>query len=273
MRRDLSSECCKGIVWIRRSSCTAGVSSGFGAVRRGFSCANSGFVGSGLGVVPVIPVLGADEFAAVERAEFDAIVEEHPIAGPVEPVDELDLALRASGNTGKVDRCGHDVVPLERCLGINSAREQRHNASNLAPNRACTLDRMQYPPDALSSEALEFLTERHLATLSLVVSAEEVHVTPVGFTWDDETQTVRVITFAASKKARLLDTAGVLTAAVSQVDGGRWFTLHGMATVSSEPAVCADAVRRYAERYRQPKDRGPDRRVIELAITRIVGRV
>lgn len=132
---------------------------------------------------------------------------------------------------------------------------------------------MQYPPDALSAEALEFLSERHLATLSLVVSADELHVTPVGFTWDNETQTARVITFAASKKVRLLDAAGPLTAAVSQVDGGRWFTLSGTATVSADPDVCADAVRRYGERYRPAKDRGSDRRTIELAVTRIIGRV
>ena len=132
---------------------------------------------------------------------------------------------------------------------------------------------MQYPPDALDASALEFFTERHLATLSLVVSADEVHVTPVGFTWDDETGTARVITFAASKKARLLEAAGSLPATLCQVDGGRWAALHGTATVSSDPDVCADAVRRYGERYRPAKDRGSDRRAIEVAVTKIVGRI
>ncbi|MEM7093987.1 MAG: pyridoxamine 5'-phosphate oxidase family protein [Actinomycetota bacterium] len=132
---------------------------------------------------------------------------------------------------------------------------------------------MRYDPDELGPSAIEFFTERHLATLTLSVSAEELHVTPVGFTWDDETATARVITFAASKKVRLLEAAGHLQAALGQVDGGRWATLYGSATVSADPVVCADAVRRYAARYRQPKDRGADRRTIEIRVDRIVGRI
>lgn len=132
---------------------------------------------------------------------------------------------------------------------------------------------MQYPPDDLDDNAIAFFTERHLATLSLVVSGNEVHVTPVGFTWDNETGTARVITFAASKKARLLEAAGSMTATLCQVDGGRWAALHGTATVSSDPDVCADAVRRYGERYRPAKDRGSDRRAIEIVVQKIVGRI
>lgn len=131
---------------------------------------------------------------------------------------------------------------------------------------------MALAPDDLSPEALAFLTERHLATLSLVLADGSLHVTPVGFTWDDETQVARVITFAAAKKARLIDAQGPLVAALSQVDGGRWFTLHGTATVTADRAVCADAERRYAARYRPPGDRGDDRRTIEVAVSAIVGR-
>lgn len=132
---------------------------------------------------------------------------------------------------------------------------------------------MQYDPQALGPAAIEFFTERHLATLSLVVSNDELHVTPVGFTWDDQAKTARVITWSGSKKARLLESAGPLTAALSQVDGGRWASLYGPATVSADPDVCADAVRRYGERYRPPKDRGADRRVIEIVVDKIVGRI
>lgn len=131
---------------------------------------------------------------------------------------------------------------------------------------------MALDPTSLDSAALAFLAERHLATLSLVVSADEVHVTPVGFTWDNDTATARVITFAGSKKVRLLEAAGSLPAALGQVDGGRWFSLHGQAVVTADPVVNADAERRYAERYRPPGDRGADRRTIEVKITRIVGR-
>lgn len=131
---------------------------------------------------------------------------------------------------------------------------------------------MGFAPDNLPPEALAFLTERHLATLSLVAADGSLHVTPVGFTWDDDTRTARVITFAASKKVRLIEQHGSVVAALSQVDGGRWFTLHGRASVSADPSVNADAERRYAERYRPPKDRGADRRTIELDVSKILGR-
>lgn len=131
---------------------------------------------------------------------------------------------------------------------------------------------MVLDPRSLDDAALTFLRERHLATLSLVVSGEEVHVTPVGFSWDNDTATARVITFAGSKKVRLLEAAGSLPAALAQIDGGRWFSLHGRATVTADPTVNKDAERRYSERYRPPGDRGLDRRTIEVEVTRILGR-
>lgn len=60
--------------------------------------------------------------------------------------------------------------------------------------------------------------------------------------------------------------------AVCQVDGGRWSTLEGLAVVRTEPEVIADAVRRYAERYRLPKA-NPERVVLEIEITRVLGSV
>ena len=57
---------------------------------------------------------------------------------------------------------------------------------------------------------------------------------------------------------------------MSQVDGPRWLTLEGPATVTDDPARVAEGVRRYAERYRPPKQR-PDRVVIELAVDRVLG--
>jgi hypothetical protein len=58
---------------------------------------------------------------------------------------------------------------------------------------------------------------------------------------------------------------------VCQVDGGRWLTLEGRASITSEPDRVSEAVRRYAERYREPKER-TDRVVIEIAVDRILGR-
>ncbi|MFB0926723.1 MAG: pyridoxamine 5'-phosphate oxidase family protein [Acidimicrobiales bacterium] len=131
---------------------------------------------------------------------------------------------------------------------------------------------MAHTPDDLSDDALLFLSERHLATLSLVSADGSVHVTPVGFTWDNEAQVARVISFAQAKKVRLIDAGGPLIAALSQVDGGRWFTLYGTATVTADAVVNADAERRYAARYRPPSNRGVDRRTIEMAVNKIVGR-
>ena len=87
----------------------------------------------------------------------------------------------------------------------------------------------------LSSEMTQFVTERHLASLTIVTPKGRPHVTPVGFTWDEERQLVRVITWAGSTKAKILDKSeNPLRAAVSQVDGGRWVTLEGLAVVTSD---------------------------------------
>lgn len=131
---------------------------------------------------------------------------------------------------------------------------------------------MATAPADLTPEMLEFLTERHLASLTLARPDGSVHVSAVGFTWDSERSTARIITFAAATKVRWLEQDGPLTAALCQIDGGRWLALHGSATVSSDPEVNADAEARYATRYRPPGDRGSDRRTIEVAVQRVVGR-
>ena len=60
-------------------------------------------------------------------------------------------------------------------------------------------------------------------------------------------------------------------AVVSQVDGARWLSLEGVPRVSSDPARVADAVDRYAVRYRQPRE-NPSRVVVEIAVDRVLGR-
>lgn len=132
---------------------------------------------------------------------------------------------------------------------------------------------MNWHPSQLPPEALEFLGERHLATLSIPRQGRSPHVTPVGFTWDDDTATARVITFADAQKVRLVQKAAPAMVALCQVDGGRWLALEGQARVHSDRNRCAEGIRRYAERYRPPKDRGEDRRVIEISVQRVSGRV
>lgn len=121
------------------------------------------------------------------------------------------------------------------------------------------------PGDAV----LEFLRERHLATLTTLRDDGSPHVVAVGFTYAPEERVVRVITFAGSVKAANAGRGG--RAAVCQVDGGRWLTLEGEVRVTSEPAAVADAVTRYAARYRDPKER-TDRVAIEIVVDRILGR-
>ncbi len=128
-------------------------------------------------------------------------------------------------------------------------------------------------PADLTPEMLEFLRERHLATLTTLRPDGSPHVVPVGFTYDEEKQVVRVITFAPSQKAKHASRGG--RAVVSQVDGGRWLTLEGtvrLATRDTDNAEVNEACVRYAQRYRQPKER--DNRVaIIIDVDRIMGRV
>jgi F420H(2)-dependent biliverdin reductase len=131
---------------------------------------------------------------------------------------------------------------------------------------------MSLDPTALSPEALSFVAERHLATLTTTRPDGSPHVTPVGFTWDPAGGLVRIITFAGSRKVRHLTAAGASRrVAVCQVDGGRWLTFEGEATVTDDPARIAEAVRRYASRDRPPGPR-PDRVAIEITVDRVLGR-
>lgn len=116
---------------------------------------------------------------------------------------------------------------------------------------------------------LEFMRERHLATLTTLRADGSPHVVPVGFTYDVDRAVVRVITWASSVKSGHARRGG--RAAVSQVDGGRWLTLEGDVRLVDEPSAVAAAVAAYTERYRPPKERD-DRVVIEIAVDRVLGR-
>ncbi|XVS66807.1 pyridoxamine 5'-phosphate oxidase family protein [Actinosynnema sp. CA-299493] len=119
-----------------------------------------------------------------------------------------------------------------------------------------------------------FWTERHLCTLTTVRADGTPHVVPVGVTLDVGTATARVISSGTSHKVRQILAAGPegVPAAVCQVDGRRWSTLEGRAVVRREPEVVRDAERRYADRYRTPRA-NPERVVIEIAVTRVLGTV
>ncbi|MEC9115136.1 MAG: pyridoxamine 5'-phosphate oxidase family protein [Actinomycetota bacterium] len=129
---------------------------------------------------------------------------------------------------------------------------------------------MSLDPRNLTEEVQSFLRERHLASLTLLRPDGSPHVTAVGFTWDEQSQLVRVITWAGSMKSKILAQTGPSQAVVCQIDGGRWLSLEGTAVVTDDAQRCLEGTDRYAERYRVPQER-PDRTVIEIAVEQILG--
>lgn len=120
----------------------------------------------------------------------------------------------------------------------------------------------------LTSEAFAFLTERHLAMLTTLRADGSPHVVAVGFTFDPKTHIARVITNGGSQKAVNADRHNV--GVLSQVDGARWLSLEGTASVNRDPDAVRDAELRYAQRYRTPRE-NPTRVVIEVHIERVLG--
>ena len=121
---------------------------------------------------------------------------------------------------------------------------------------------------ALPAAALDFLRERHLATLTTLRADGTPHVVPVGFSWADGV--ARVITSGTSVKARNARRGG--RAVLCQVDGARWISLEGPVRVVDDAGSVAAAVAAYDERYRTPRE-NPQRVVVEITIDRALGSV
>jgi F420H(2)-dependent biliverdin reductase len=120
----------------------------------------------------------------------------------------------------------------------------------------------------LTNDALAFLTERHLAMLTTLRADNSPHVVAVGFTFDPKTHIARVITTGGSQKAVNAQRGAV--AVLSQVDGARWLSLEGTASVNGQIDAVRDAELRYAQRYRTPRV-NPRRVVIEVQVERVLG--
>jgi F420H(2)-dependent biliverdin reductase len=129
---------------------------------------------------------------------------------------------------------------------------------------------MALDPSDLPPAARTFLEEYHLATLTTLRPDGSPHVVPVGFSYDEESRTVRIIARSGSVKARNARRSG--RGAVCQVDGGRWLSLEGTLHVRDDPKGIEAAVRGYAARYRPPGERS-DRVAIEIDVDRILGNV
>lgn len=117
---------------------------------------------------------------------------------------------------------------------------------------------------------IAFFRERHICTLVTVRPDGTPHAVPVGATLDGAT--VRVITSSTSAKARHIAHAGEagVPVAVTHVDGRRWATIEGRATIKTDAASVADAEHRYAARYKPPRP-NPNRVVIQITATKALG--
>jgi len=122
----------------------------------------------------------------------------------------------------------------------------------------------------LSTAAETFLAEPRVAAFTTLRADGSPHVAAVRFTWDGAAGLARVMTVAGSRKARNLLAVPGSRSALCQVDGFRWITLEGAATVRTEPARVAEGARRYAQRYVTPPPDPPGRVVIEIAVDRIL---
>ena len=129
---------------------------------------------------------------------------------------------------------------------------------------------MALDPSDLPDPALEFLAERHLATLTTLRPDGSPHVVPVGFTFDAAARLVRVITSRTSRKA--LNVAAGSRVVVAQVDGRRWLALEGEGRLLTAAAEVAEGERRYGERYRVPRP-NPERVVVACVVDRVLGSV
>ncbi|MEV7768983.1 PPOX class F420-dependent oxidoreductase [Microbacterium sp. NPDC086615] len=118
----------------------------------------------------------------------------------------------------------------------------------------------------LTDDALSFLREYHLATLSTVGRRGRIHAVPVGFTYEDGV--VRIIGSRGTQKFVNAERSG--RAAVCSVDRARWISFEGPARVTDDPEAVAHAVELYAARYRQPRV-NPERVVLEMTVERVLG--
>jgi PPOX class probable F420-dependent enzyme len=122
----------------------------------------------------------------------------------------------------------------------------------------------------LTDEMLAFWAERHLCTVTTLRADGRPHVVPLGVVLDPVARVAWAITSPTSQKVANLRRDPRLAAC--QVDRARWATLEGRAEVRTDAASVAEAVERYAGRYRQPRE-NPDRVALRIEVERVIGNV
>jgi F420H(2)-dependent biliverdin reductase len=122
-------------------------------------------------------------------------------------------------------------------------------------------------PGSLTPQDHDFLTERHLGTLTTLSRSGRPHSVAIAFTYD--AGRVRILTSAASQKVKNIERSRY--ASVCQVDGRRWLSLEGPATIRADSAAIASAVAAFERRYRLPSD-NPSRVIITIDVETVLGR-
>ena len=119
-----------------------------------------------------------------------------------------------------------------------------------------------------------FWRERRLCTVTTLRPDGSPHVVPMGVVLDPTTATAWAITSGRSRKAGNIRAAGPDGAlfAACQVDGRSWSTVEGRAVVLDDPDSVREAERRYAERYKVPRE-NPDRVAVRVTVSRVLGNV
>ena len=120
----------------------------------------------------------------------------------------------------------------------------------------------------LTPDMVAFWRERHLCTVTTLRADGSPHVVPLGVALDPEARVAWAITTTGTQKA--VNLARNPRFAACQVDRARWATIEGRAEVVADEDTVAEAVRRYAERYQEPRV-NPRRVALRVAITRVVG--
>jgi len=123
----------------------------------------------------------------------------------------------------------------------------------------------------LGDDLVAFWRERHLCSVTSLRADGSPHVVPMGVVLDPDTQRAWAITSGTSQKVANLR-RGDARVAACQVDGRRWSTLEGVAEVLDDAESVQEAERRYAARYRQPRE-NPARVALRISLTRVLGNV
>jgi F420H(2)-dependent biliverdin reductase len=123
--------------------------------------------------------------------------------------------------------------------------------------------------DNLPAGALEFLQQFLVALVTTTRPDGTLHVAGVGFVYDPAQK--RCYLIGQRDSVKVANIAAGSRAVVAQVEGSRWLSLEGAASLHEDPASVAEAERRYATRYPGHGNPMVGRVAIHIDVERITG--